>query len=51
MSIGKVLEVPSKGLLAMLTSEKHTDLSFIVESEVIRAHRVIVASQSSYFDR
>ena len=51
MNINNVQEVPCQGLLGLLQSEKYADLSFLVEGKVIRAHRIIVASQSSYFDR
>ena len=44
-------EIPGKGLQSILQSEKHCDVSFVVEGQVVRAHRVIVASQSRYFDR
>lgn len=50
-SISDFEEVPRGGLLSLLSSEKYTDLSFIVEGKVFRAHRIIVASQSKYFDR
>ena len=43
--------VPTKGLLDLLEGEKYTDVTFLVEDQSFRAHRVIVASQSNYFDR
>ena len=51
VALSDIVEFPGKGLLAMLQSEKHSDLSFIVEDKVVRVHRVVMASQSSYFDR
>lgn len=47
----KTNEVPRSGLLALLKTEKYADVSFMVEGKVLKAHRVVVASQSSYFDR
>lgn len=43
--------VPTKGLLGLLEGEKYTDVTFLVEEQSFRAHRIIVASQSDYFDR
>lgn len=43
--------VPMKGLLELLEREKYTDVTFLVEDQSFKAHRVIVASQSEYFDR
>ena len=43
--------VPSAGLLDVLENEKYCDVTFIVEGERFKAHRVILASQCEYFDR
>ena len=32
-------------------SQRYTDVTFVVEEERVEAHRVILAAQSSYFDR
>ena len=46
----EVEETPKKGLRALLEKDLHTDVTFIVEGSPVPAHRVIVASQSEYFD-
>lgn len=51
VEFGCVSGVPARGLLQLLKSERHTDLSLVVEGQVVRAHRAIVASQCDYFDR
>lgn len=51
VSLGDAAGVPARGLLKLLQTEKNADLSFMVEGKVVRAHRVIVASQCDYFDR
>ena len=43
-------ECPSPRLLKLLESGKYADVTFVVEGRKFRAHRVIVASQSAYFD-
>lgn len=43
--------VLTKGLLELLEGEKHTDVTFLVEDQRFKAHRIIVASQSEYFDK
>jgi len=42
---------PREGLGALWKTGRNSDLSFIVEGRELRAHRVIVACQCSYFDR
>jgi hypothetical protein len=49
--VDRAEEIPNRGLLAMLEAGKYTDVSFIVEGRVVMAHRIIVGSQSSYFER
>lgn len=44
-------EFPRTGLLKLLETGKNADLTFIIEGKMLRAHRIIVASQSTYFDR
>lgn len=39
-----------KGLLKLLEESKHTDITFLIGGHPIAAHRMIVASQSEYFD-
>ncbi len=43
--------VPGVGLLKMLKTEKYCDITFLVDGEKLKAHRVILASQCEYFDR
>ncbi len=43
--------VPSAGLLDVLENEKYCDVTFVVDGEKFKAHRVILASQCEYFDR
>jgi len=38
-------------LISLLTSEKHSDVTFIVEGERIKAHSVILCARSEVFDR
>ena len=44
-------EYPRQGLEGLLKTGRNSDLSFLVEGKVLRAHRIIVASQCDYFDR
>ena len=42
---------PAAGLLKMLNNQLHTDVTFLIEGDQqVRAHRIILASQSEYFD-
>ena len=43
--------VPGRGLMELLQSERHADLSLVLEGKVLRVHRLILASQCAYFDR
>jgi hypothetical protein len=43
--------VPCRGLLSLYKSSRYADVTFYVEGQTFRAHRVIVASQSPFFDR
>ena len=51
LNINHSEECPTPGLLHLFESGKYTDVTFVVEGKKFRAHRVIVASQSAYFDR
>ena len=37
-------------LLRMLSSEKHADVTFSVEGQLIRAHRCVLCARSEYFE-
>ena len=39
------------GIVDLWESRRHTDVTFIISSNEVTAHRVILASQSEYFDR
>ena len=39
------------GIAELWDSRRYTDVTFVVEEERVEAHRVILAAQSSYFDR
>ena len=41
----------SERCLRMLEEEKYTDVTFLVEDQLFKAHRAILASRSDYFDR
>ena len=43
--------VPCRGLLSLYKEGRYTDVTFYVEEHTFKAHRVIVASQSPFFDR
>ena len=44
------LSTPAVGLVKMFENQLHTDVTFQVGGQVVRAHRIILASQSDYFD-
>ena len=39
------------GVVDLWESRRHTDVTFLIASNQVAAHRVILASQSEYFDR
>lgn len=41
---------PATGLLKMFESQLHTDVTFQVAGQRVCAHRIVLASQSDYFD-
>ena len=41
----------SNGITDLWESKKHTDVTFLVQGVRVTAHRLILASQSEYFDR
>ena len=43
--------VPARGLHALYHSGRHTDVTFSVDGRTFKAHRLVVASQSAFFDR
>lgn len=43
--------VPCRGLLSLYKTGRYADVTFYVEDQTFRAHRVIIASQSPFFDR
>ena len=43
--------VPGVGLLKLFETQAHTDVAFLVSGKQrVRAHRVVLASQSGYFE-
>jgi hypothetical protein len=44
------LSTPAVGLLKMFENQLHTDVTFQVSGQVVCAHRIVLASQSDYFD-
>lgn len=51
LNICTVDVVPGQGLYSLFQSGRHTDITFNVDGYSFRAHRVVVASQSPFFDR
>ena len=51
LSVCNVDVVPARGLYTLFQSGKHTDITFNVGGATFNAHRVVVASQSVFFDR
>ena len=43
--------VPCRGLLSLYKTGRYADVTFYVEGQTFRAHRIVVASQSPFFDR
>ena len=43
--------VPARGLYTLFQSGRHTDITFNIGGTTFKAHRVVVASQSDFFDR
>ena len=41
---------PAVGLLKMFEKQLHTDVTFQVSGHLVRAHRIVLASQSDYFE-
>ena len=42
---------PAAGLIKLLNDQLHTDVTFVVEGDQqVHAHRIILASQSEYFN-
>ena len=41
----------TSGITSLWKNEQHTDVTFLVQGTRIAAHRIILASQSKYFDR
>ena len=41
----------SNGITDLWKSKKHTDITFLVQGVRVTAHRLILASQTEYFDR
>lgn len=39
------------GITDLWESKRHTDVTFLIQGVRIPAHRIILASQSAYFDR
>ena len=39
------------GIAELWKTKQHTDITFCIQSTQIPAHRIILASQSKYFDR
>ena len=50
MSVDQAFHV-CNGITDLWESKSHTDVTFLVQGTCIRAHRIILASQSEYFDR
>ena len=40
---------PSNGLLKLFSDQSHTDITFLVTGQPVKAHKPILASQSDYF--
>ena len=50
MNIDQAIHV-CNGITDLWESKRHTDVTFLVQDAHITAHRIILASQSEYFDR
>ena len=50
MNIDQPIHV-CNGITNLWESKSHTDVTFLVQGSRVTAHRIILASQSKYFDR
>ena len=39
------------GITELWKSKRHTDVTFLIQGDRVSSHRIILASQSLYFDR
>ena len=44
-------ETESTSMLSLLSSGKHSDVTFVVQGEHIKAHAAILSARSDVFDR
>ena len=50
MSVDQAIHI-CNGITDLWESKRHTDVTFLVQGSRVTAHRIILASQSKYFDR
>jgi BTB/POZ domain-containing protein 9 len=50
VSVDQAIHV-CNGITDLWESKRHTDITFLVQGTRVAAHRIILASQSQYFDR
>ena len=50
MNVNQAIHMCS-GITDLWESKRHTDVTFLVQGAQVTAHRIILASQSEYFDR